>query len=94
MLAIAAKPDFFISEHDNEDERAAAMCAVGVLARQMPPEWCARARVILEESARDDCEKCRLQAAQTVAVLDWLEGGWVYRLGWACLSWISADCAG
>lgn len=69
-MAIAAKPDFFISENDNEDERVAAMLSVAALARQMPPEWCAKARVILRESVDDDCEKCRLHAQKAVAALD------------------------
>ena len=84
ILAIAAKPDFFISERDNEDERVAAMRSVAALARQMPPEWCAKARVILRESVDDDCEKCRLHARQAVAALD---PGWVSFLGsiFSCL---------
>jgi len=91
MLALAAKPDFFISERDNEDERAAAMRSVAAVAKKMPPEWCAKARVILRESVDDDCEKCRIQARQAVAALDW-NPGWISFLA-SIFSCFNEHCA-
>ena len=69
VLRLAAKPEFFVYEYEDDERRTTAMHVVVFLMSRMPSGWCETARPLLEDCAQDDSTRCKKLALEALALV-------------------------
>ncbi len=69
VLLLAAKPEFFVYEYEDDERRTTAMHVLCFLVRRMPSGWCESARPLLEDCSKEDSARCKKFALEALALL-------------------------